>query len=216
MPAGGHLVEFVLASVAIILAPGPSVMFVIARAIAWGRTTAVLTAVGNALGMVLLSVAVAVGLGPVLQRWPLVLAAVQLGGGLYLMYLGGQALQQRRAPATDAVAVTQARPNAVATVRQGFLVGVMNPKALVFFAAVFPQFVDPDAGSLTGQLLAFGLVFAGLACLLDGTWGLLVGGSRDWFARSHNRLVALRTVGGAVMVLLGATVVAPLAWGLLT
>jgi threonine/homoserine/homoserine lactone efflux protein len=81
---------------------------------------------------------------------------------------------------------------------------------LVFFSAVFPQFVDSDAGSITIQLLMFGIIFAVLSSLLDGTWGLLVGSSRDWFVTSKNRLVVLRTIGAVVMMALGVGVIIPL------
>ena len=202
--------EFVAASVAIILAPGPSVMFVIARAVAWGRATAFLTAIGNAGGLAVLATAIAVGLGPLLQSSALLLDVVQAVGGLYLIYLGVDALRHRRQHANEMLAIDEDRPSLVGTMRQGFAVGVLNPKALVFFSAVFPQFVDTGAGPILVQLLIFGLIFAVLAGLLDGTWGLLVGSSRDWFATSSGRLVALRTIGGTVMVLLGVLVFAAL------
>lgn len=216
MPSIDHLIEFTVASVAIILAPGPSVMFVIARAVAWGRATAVLTAAGNAIGLALLSLAIAVGLGPLLQSSPALLEAVQLLGGLYLVYLGVGALRHRHAHASDMLDTSGGRPSHAASVRQGLAVGVLNPKALVFFSAVFPQFLDPQAASITVQLALFGAIFAVLALVLDGTWGVVVGSSRDWFARSQGRLVTLRTMGGSVMVTLGVLVILPLAWGWLT
>ena len=214
MISGKHLLEFILASAAIILVPGPSVMFTIARAVAWGRGTAMLTVVGNALGMVVLSTLIAIGLGPALQRSHTLLVTVQAAGGLYLIYLGWQALKHRQEHADDMVALNESKPSNWQTVRQGFMVGVLNPKALVFFAAIFPQFVEPEAGSVTVQLLVFGLIFAGLAVLLDGSWALIVGTSRDWFVTSRNRLVFLRTVGGVVMVLLGIFVLIPVVLGL--
>lgn len=214
MISGNHLLEFILASAAIILVPGPSVMFTIARAVAWGRGTAMLTVVGNALGMVVLSTLIAIGLGPALQRSHTLLVTVQAAGGLYLIYLGWQALRHRQEHADDMVALNESKPSNWQTVRQGFMVGVLNPKALVFFAAIFPQFVEPEAGSVTVQLLVFGLIFAGLAVLLDGSWALIVGTSRDWFVTSRNRLVFLRTVGGVVMVLLGIFVLIPVVLGL--
>ena len=204
-----NLVQFVLASVAIILVPGPSVMFVIARAVAWGRLTALLTALGNALGMLLLSVFIAIGLGPLLQRSELLLISVQILGGLYLIHLGIDAYRNRELNASDMVKVEEIRPSNVQILREGFTVGVLNPKALVFFSAVFPQFIDPQAGSITSQLLLFGAIFSVLAFLLDGTWGLVVGTSRDWFVTSKNRLVVLRTIGAVVMMALGFGVIVP-------
>ena len=205
-----NLTQFVLASVAIILVPGPSVMFVIARAVAWGRMTAAITALGNALGMLLLSVFIAVGLGPLLQRYALLLIVVQVLGGMYLIHLGIDAWRHRQEHADDMVKIEEVKPSSYQILRQGFTVGSLNPKALVFFSAVFPQFVDPDAGSITIQLLIFGAIFTALALLLDGTWGVLVGSSRDWFVTSRNRLVFLRTVGSLVMMALGVGVMIPI------
>ena len=205
-----NLTQFVLASVAIILVPGPSVMFVIARAVAWGRMTALLTALGNALGMLLLSVFIAVGLGPLLQRYELLLIVVQVLGGMYLIHLGIEAWRHRQEHADDMVKVEEVKPSSYQILRQGFTVGALNPKALVFFSAVFPQFVDPDVGSITIQLLIFGAIFTALALVLDGTWGVLVGSSRDWLVTSRNRLVFLRTVGAVVMIALGVGVIIPI------
>jgi threonine/homoserine/homoserine lactone efflux protein len=205
-----NLAQFVLASVAIILVPGPSVMFVIARAVAWGRLTALLTALGNALGMLLLSVFIAVGLGPLLQRYELLLIVVQVLGGMYLIHLGIDAWRHKQEHADDMVKIEEVKPSNYQILRQGFTVGALNPKALVFFSAVFPQFVDPDVGLITIQLLIFGAIFTALALILDGTWGVLVGSSRDWFVTSRKRLVFLRTVGAVVMMALGVGVIIPI------
>lgn len=210
MITGANLAEFIYASVAIMLAPGPSVMFTIARAVAWGRGTAILTVLGNSMGMLILSLVIAVGLGPLLQRSELLLIFVQVLGGLYLIYLGIDALKHRRLHAADMVAINELKPAKPQVVKQGFMVGVLNPKALVFFSAIFPQFVDASVGSITIQMIWFGVIFAALAFLLDGMWAVVVGGSRDWFANSQSRLVALRTMGGVVMLLLGALVIVPL------
>lgn len=209
MIEGRALIELIIASVAIILIPGPSVMFVIARAVAWGRVTAALTALGNALGMLLLSVFIAIGLGPLLQRSELLLLVVQVLGGLYLIHLGLDAYRHRQVHADDMIKIEEVKPSNFQILRQGFTVGALNPKALVFFSAVFPQFVDAEAGSITFQLLMFGVIFAILSFLLDGMWGLIVGSSRDWFVTSKNRLVVLRVVGAVVMMALGIGVIVP-------
>ncbi len=209
MIEGRALVELILASVAIILIPGPSVMFVIARAVAWGRVTAVLTALGNALGMLLLSVFIAVGLGPLLQRSEILLVLVQVLGGIYLIHLGIDAYRHRLEHADDLIKIEEVKPGNFQILRQGFTVGALNPKALVFFSAVFPQFVDAESGSITIQLLIFGAIFAVLSFFLDGMWGLLVGSSRDWFVTSRKRLVVLRVIGAVVMMALGVGVIVP-------
>ena len=107
------------------------------------------------------------------------------------------------------VEVDEVKPSLLRILREGFMVGVLNPKAIVFFTAVFPQFVDPKAGSVTVQLLLFGLIFSLLSIVLDGTWGIVVGSSRDWFVNSDRRLLVLRTIGGVVMLVLGILVIIP-------
>jgi len=195
--------EYLVAAMIIILAPGPSVLFIIARAIAWGRATAVATAAGNVTGAFTLSLAVAFGLGPILQRSDLAFLSVQLLGGLYLIYLGIDAIRHSEIHAEDMINQGEIRPSAMRSARDGFWVGALNPKGLVFFAAILPQFVDRDGGSVTAQLVLMGATFAILAFFSDGGWGLIAGTVRNWMANSPTRLVLMRRVGGTVMILLG-------------
>jgi threonine/homoserine/homoserine lactone efflux protein len=201
-----RLPEYIVAAMVIILAPGPSVLFVIARAIAWGRKTAVFTVAGNVTGAFALSTMVAIGLGPVLQRSDLAYAAIQWGGGLYLMYLGIEAIRQRKVHAEDMRNQGDIAPGVARSVRDGFWVGALNPKGLVFYAAVLPQFVDRDKGNVALQLIFLGAVFSILAFFSDGTWGLLAGTARQWLATDAKRLEKLRTTGGIVMIILGISV----------
>ena len=201
-----RLPEYFIAAVAIILAPGPSVLFTIARAIAWGRRTSILTVLGNTSGAFVLSTLVALGIGPVLQKYHLAYVAVQWGGGLYLIYLGIDAIRKRAVHATDMTNQGPIGPTPLASIRDGFWVGVLNPKAIVFFAAVLPQFVDIDGGKVTTQLLFLGLTFCVLAFVTDGAWGLLAGTARIWLAKSNDRLERLRAVGGNVLIILGIAV----------
>lgn len=198
--------EYLVAAMIIILAPGPSVLFVIARAIAWGRTTAVLTVLGNVSGSFVLSSLVALGIGPILARYEIAYIAVQWGGGLYLIHLGIDAIRKRSVHATDMTNQGPVGPTPLASIRDGFWVGVLNPKAIVFFAAVLPQFVDIDGGKVTQQLLFLGLTFCVLAFFSDGMWGLLAGYARTWLASSNQRLEKLRAFGGTIMIILGLAV----------
>jgi len=201
-----RLPEYIVAAMVIILAPGPSVLFVIARAIAWGRKTAVFTVAGNVTGAFALSTLVAVGLGPILQRSDLAYAAIQWGGSLYLMYLGVEAIRQRKIHAEDMRNQGDAAPGIARSMRYGFWVGALNPKGLVFYAAVLPQFVDRDRGNVALQLIFLGAVFSILAFISDGTWGLLAGTARQWLATDAKRLEKLRATGGIVMIILGISV----------
>lgn len=210
-----RLAEYIIAAMIIILAPGPSVLFVIARAIAWGRKVAVVTVAGNVTGAFVLSSLVAFGLGPVLQRSDLAFVAVQWGGGLYLIYLGIDAVRKRKVHAADMTNQGSNEPRILQSIRDGFMVGVLNPKGLVFYAAVLPQFIDRDRGNITGQLLFLGALFSVLAFFSDGSWGLLAGTARAWLAGEATRLEKLRATGGCVMILLGASVILSTATGLL-
>ncbi len=201
-----HLVPFVLASMVIIIVPGPSVLFTLARAVAWGRTVAVLTVLGNSLGTLLLSGLVALGLGPLLQRYNSLSRVIQVAGGLYLVYLGIEALRHRRRHAAAMVETSEDRPSRGRIVRQGFTVGVLNPKSLVFFAAIFPHFVDRGRGSVTLQLVVLGVLFSVMAFCSDSTWGIVAGTARQWLAGDPRRLVTLRTIGGVVMCALGVSI----------
>ena len=199
----------------IILAPGPSVLFIIARAIAWGRKVAVVTVAGNVSGAFVLSSLVAFGLGPILQRSELAFIAVQWIGGLYLVYLGIDAIRKRKVHAADMTNQGPVEPTVIQSIRDGFMVGVLNPKGLVFYAAVLPQFIDRERGGVTGQLLFLGALFSVLAFFSDGSWGLLAGTARAWLADDAGRLEKLRATGGCVMIILGASVIFSTATGLL-
>jgi threonine/homoserine/homoserine lactone efflux protein len=201
-----RLPEYIVAAMIIILAPGPSVLFVIARAIAWGRKTAVFTVAGNVTGAFAISTLVAIGLGPVLQRSDFAYAAIQWGGGLYLMYLGTEAIAHRKVHAEDMRNQGDIAPGIARSMRDGFWVGALNPKGLVFYAAVLPQFVDREKGNVALQLIFLGAVFSILAFVSDGTWGLLAGTARQWLATDAKRLEKLRATGGIVMIILGISV----------
>jgi threonine/homoserine/homoserine lactone efflux protein len=198
-----HIWEYCIAAFLIILAPGPSVLFTIARAIAWGRATALLTVLGNVLGMYTMSVFVCFGLGPILSRSHLIFNIVQWAGGFYLIYLGYSAIKDSPKDADEMRQVVDEKPSPLQTVRQGFTVGALNPKGMVFFAAIVPQFVDREKGSVTIQMLIMATIFAAIALCSDGSWGLLAGTIREWFARDVKRLIRMRVTGGGVMILLG-------------
>jgi threonine/homoserine/homoserine lactone efflux protein len=219
MPPADSLITFALASVVLVVVPGPTVVFVVSRAIAHGRRAALASVAGNSLGVGVLVVAVAVGLGAVVERSVAVYTTIKLLGAAYLIYLGVRTWRDRGSlagafRASPAVpGAVPAAPGAVPAVpgavpvrrlfRQGVLVGVTNPKAMVFFAAVLPQFVDRGAGHVPAQMLVLGFGFVLLAMVLDSIWGLAAGTARDWLARSPRRLAALGGTGGLMMIGLG-------------
>ena len=198
-----RLWEYLIATVLIILAPGPSVLFTIARAIAWGRLAAIATVIGNAFGMFLVSVLVAFGLGPLLQSSKLFYNGIQWAGGAYLIYLGYAAIAASRVDAQGMQKTEGSKPSFFTSLKNGFWVGVLNPKSIVFFAAILPQFVDQEKNNVTAQLLLLGANFAAIAMISDGSYGLLAGTVRSWLAGDVKRLIFMRRFGGVVMIGLG-------------
>ncbi|MEU3602740.1 LysE family translocator [Streptomyces sp. NPDC006798] len=208
MVSTDRLTAFAALSFVLIVIPGPSVLFVIGRALAQGRRAALTTVVGNTVGGYLLIVAVAFGIGSVVERSVLVFTLLKLAGAGYLVCLGVKAWRGRGAPAAAFSGGAGEEPDGRRAFREGVLVGVSNPKTMVFFAAVLPQFVDRDQGGVAGQMLVLGLVFSAIAVTLDVLWGLLAAGARSWFARSPRRLSAVGGVGGLTMIGLGVGVAA--------
>lgn len=198
-----RLWEYLVATTLIILAPGPSVLFTVARAIAWGRAAAVATVLGNALGMFLVSVLVAIGLGPLLQSSKTFYYAVQWLGGAYLIYLGFSAIKASKIDAQGMRSSEGTAPSIYSSIKSGFWVGVLNPKSIVFFAAILPAFVDRNKNNVTFQLLFLGLVFSLIAFISDGSYGILAGTVRQWLASDLRRLIFMRRFGGVVMIGLG-------------
>ncbi len=204
MPNSGRLLAFALTSLVLIVVPGPSVLFTVSRALTIGKRGALLTVVGNACGAYVQVLAVAVGIGALVQRSSEAYSAIKLGGAAYLIFLGAQAIRHRRS-LTEAVAVQHRRIRDRRVLAEGFVVGLTNPKTIVFFAAALPQFVDRGSGSVTTQLLVLGVLFPAIALVSDSVWAVVAGTARDWLARSPRRLAAVGGMGGMAMIGIGAT-----------
>ncbi|AZS44383.1 Leucine efflux protein [Microbacterium oleivorans] len=195
-----NLVAFALASMVIIVIPGPGVLFVIGRSIALGRRAGVLSVLGNSLGNIPALLLVAFGVGAIVASSVIAFTAIKVVGAIYLVYLGVQAIRHRKRRADQGGGA----PASVTTLlRQGFIVGMTNPKTIAFFVAVLPQFVARDAGPIWVQLLILGLVFQAIALVCDSTWAVAAGTARTWFGRSPRRLATLSGAGGFLMIGLG-------------
>jgi threonine/homoserine/homoserine lactone efflux protein len=199
-----HLLAFALLSWALIVVPGPNVLFVISRSLMLGRAAGVGTAVGGQIGVYLQVTAVAFGIGALVERSVAVFTVIKLAGAAYLIYLGVQAWRHRGS--LRAALDTPVQPKSLARILwDGILVGASNPKAIVFFAAVLPQFVNRSAGYVPLQMLLLGVVFVVIAVVCDGTWALAAGTARGWFTRSPRRLAMIGGTGGLVMISIGAS-----------
>ena len=198
-----NLVAFSLAAFVLIAIPGPSVLFVVGRSLALGRKGGLLSVLGNTLGELVQVAAVAVGLGVVLTQSVVLFTVIKFAGAAYLVYLGIRAIRHRGKGTTTTDPVRGSSTFRV--LREGTLVGATNPKSLMFFVAVLPQFVDYSAGAIPWQLATLGLVFLLIAVVSDSVWALAAGTARQWFARSPRRVAAVGTTGGVMMIGLGGT-----------
>jgi threonine/homoserine/homoserine lactone efflux protein len=202
VPSVETLLAFALAGVVLVVIPGPSVLFIVGRALAHGRRAALASVAGNTTGVCVIVIAVALGAGVIAERSAMLFTVLKLAGAAYLIYLGVHTYRTRG----DLVAALGA-PGAAADRRvywQGVVVGATNPKVLVLMAAVLPQFADPARGGAGVQMLVLGLLFALIAAVLDSVWGLAAGSARAWFATSPARLRRLGGLGGLTMVGVGA------------
>lgn len=199
----GQLGAFFAVVVTLIAIPGPSVVFVVGRAVALGRRAGVATAIGNESGLLIQVLIVAMGLGVVLEKWVAVLTMVKLVGAAYLVYLGVQQFRHRKdLAATAAVAATE--PKKVSTIiREGAVVGATNPKGVLIFTAVLPQFIDRGHGDVPVQLLVLGLICIFVALITDCAWGLLAGSAHTWLQRSPRKLELIGGASGVALIGLG-------------
>jgi threonine/homoserine/homoserine lactone efflux protein len=199
-----HLIALLLTVYVLIVIPGPSVVFTVSRGVALGRRAALLTVLGNTSGLLLQLVLVVVGLGSALASSDTVFTVVKLIGAAYLVLLGVRSIRDRKTLA-DALSPNALGQRGTRTVlREGFIVGATNPKGLLIFTAVLPEFIDRAAGHATPQLATLGVVCAVIALLSDSTWALASGTARAWLGRSPARLERLSAGGGIAMIALGA------------
>ena len=209
MVPANHVLAFAAVITVLIAIPGPSVLFTISRALTVGRRAALLTVVGNELGLCVQVVAVAFGVGAVLQRSAQVITVIKLAGAVYLVFLGVQAIRHRRSMAEALAArVTPVRP--LRAIRDGFVVGVANPKTIVFFIAGLPEFTTTAPGHLPvpAQMLILGALFPVIALVLDSAWAAIAGTGRQWLVGSPRRLALIGGTGGLVMIGLGVSIAA--------
>jgi threonine/homoserine/homoserine lactone efflux protein len=197
-----QLLAFGLAALVLIAIPGPSVVFVIGRALAYGRGVALATVAGNSLGLLVVMVLVALGLGVVVAESIAVFTVLKLAGAAYLVFLGVQAIRHRHGIHVDPETHRSPLPLWRA-LRQGFVVGVSNPKAFMIFAAVLPQFVNRTAGHVQAQMLVLGTLAFVIGLLSDSVWAVAAARLRTWFNASPRRGEAMGVAGGVSMIGLG-------------
>lgn len=194
------LAVFVIAALALLLSPGPAVLYIVARSVQQGRKAGLVSSLGLSLGGMVHVLASALGLSAILLSSAVAFQTVKLAGAAYLIYLGVRTLIARKAATERDSPETSSMWKVF---RDGVVVNVLNPKAALFFFAFLPQFVDPSRGSVTRQFMFLGMTFIVLGLLTDSLYAV-VAGSLSRLMRSSVRLLrAQRWVTGSIYIGLG-------------
>ena len=197
------LLGFLALSMLLSAVPGPSVILATSRAIVRDRGEAMWIVSGNALGGLVLLALVVAGLGAVVVASSALFTVVKILGAIYLFWLGVRALLSAwRDPAPDLGDVSNDADESSrwSLLREGFLVGVSNPKSVASLVAVLPQFVDPGLGAVPLQMLLIGLAGGVAQLVIESTWVLAAGGLRTWFRRRPARIRTMKGAGGVAMI----------------
>lgn len=195
------LLTFAMTAAVVVVVPGPSVMFIVSRALTVGRPAALAAAAGNTVGTIVLGLLAAVGIGSLVAESETVFNVIRLGGAMYLVSMGSRTLRHRKDSSnTSDSPVVQSRRSIA---RQGFIVGVTNPKMIVFFSAALPQFVDRDRGYVVIQMLVLLAIWGVLSLISDSSWGFAGGSLRAWSANAPQRIERMIGIGGACVIGVG-------------
>jgi threonine/homoserine/homoserine lactone efflux protein len=201
MPTPSTIWIFCLAATALIVIPGPAVLYVVAQSVGQGRRAGVVSAFGVATGGLVHVIGATIGISGLLLSSATLFSAVKLIGAGYLIYLGMRRLTGRDAGVLTAPAERRSRRRLY---RDGAVVNILNPKTALFFYAFLPQFLDPDRGSVALQSLFLGTLFVAIAVISDSLWALAAGSAATWL-KSRPRVVhGERWVSGSVFLGLGA------------
>jgi threonine/homoserine/homoserine lactone efflux protein len=201
MPSPSTLAVFSLASLLFILFPGPAMLFLVARGVVAGPRAGALSALGVETANAVYVIATAFGLTALLAASSVAFGAIRYAGAAYLVYLGVRTLRDRSTPLEPVATVTS--PAAWASWRQGFLVGIGNPKAALFFLALFPQFLHAEAGAVWSQVLVLGAITVAIGVVLDVGYGVFGGLARARMERSGRALRRGRLAVGLTYIGLG-------------
>jgi threonine/homoserine/homoserine lactone efflux protein len=202
MPDATTLALFILACLAFLAIPGPSVFYVVTRSLVQGRRAGLTSMLGVQTGGLVHVVAAAFGVSALIASSAAAFTVVKYAGAAYLVFLGLRKLFGRDRHEED---VERAPASSARLFAHGVIVNVLNPKTALFFLALLPQFVDPNAGPVAPQMLLLGTILVGLGVLSDGTYALLAAGAGT---RLRNRRRLDRWSGGVFVALGVAAAVA--------
>jgi threonine/homoserine/homoserine lactone efflux protein len=197
-----QLYFFMGASLALLLVPGPAVLYITARSANQGRLAGLVSVLAIETANFLQAVAATLGLSAILLSSALAFDVVKYLGAAYLIYLGVRKLLVREEETEEG----EVKPERLARIYwQGFVINILNPKTALFYFAFLPQFVDPARGNATAQTLFLGALFVGMACITDSSYALLASSLADRLRGSRHFLKGQRYFAGLIYVGLGIT-----------
>ena len=200
-PIPAHVELFIGAALALLLIPGPAVLYLVGRSIEYGRTAGFISILGIHAATLVHVGAAALGLSALLASSALAFALVTYAGAAYLIWLGVMKVLGPTGPAAAAVPGT---PQGHADLfREGFVVNLLNPKTALFFLAFLPQFVDPGSGQPAAQFVVLGVIYTLLGLATDGAYAMAAGVAGTWLKRSRSYLSFERHVSGGLLIGLG-------------
>jgi threonine/homoserine/homoserine lactone efflux protein len=202
LPDPGTLALFAGAALALLVVPGPAVLYIVTQSIEHGRRAGLVSMLGVQTGGLVHVAAAALGLSALLVQSAVAFNVVKYAGAAYLVFLGLRKLLSRERFETTGERPPRRLDRLFA---QGVVVNVLNPKTALFFFAFLPQFVDVDAGSVGLQIATLGVVFILIAIVSDGLYALAAGTASDRLRGSRVFVRAERWVSGTVLVALGVT-----------
>jgi threonine/homoserine/homoserine lactone efflux protein len=202
IPGAANLLLFTGACLALLLVPGPAVLYIVARSMAQGRLAGFVSALGIHAATLLHVAAAALGLSALLASSALAFSVVKYAGAAYLIWLGLKKLFGR----DDANGTAPLERHSYRRLFvDGFIVNLLNPKTALFFFAFLPQFVEVGRGSVAMQIAFLGLMLAGLGFITDGCYALVAGSAGHWLRQSRSYLKVERYVSGTLFIGLGLT-----------
>jgi len=196
-----HLTLFAGAAIALLLTPGPAVLYIVTRSIEQGRLAGLVSVAGICTGTLVHVIAAALGLSAVLVSSAMAFTVVRCLGAAYLILLGLQTIWERDVLSTDVVGN---ETNLSVVFRQGVVVNILNPHTALFFFAFLPQFVNPARGHVPLQMAMLGLLFVALSATTDSGWALAAGTAGRWLRMRPAFARGQRYVTGSILIGLGA------------
>ena len=203
MPDVSTALVFSGAALALLLIPGPAVLYIVARSASQGRRAGLVSVLGIHVGTLVHIAAAVLGLSALVVASATAFTLVKLAGAAYLVYLGIRTLRGNDGLTDPPVDALRRSTRRVFT--DGVVLNILNPKTAVFFLAFVPQFVDVDAGGSATQIGAFGLLFIALGLVTDGAYALAGGWTGSRLRRSPRVARRSRTGAGVVYLGLGLT-----------